>query len=294
MLYAAHDLHDAIMKTSWVARIEDTLRRSAVLSFRQQTGLLFVCVAYFGIMAIGKSKRKPKKGTKKKVADAFAKKEWYDIQAPSNFEVRKIGKTVVNKTTGTKYASEGLKGRVFKVSLADLNRNEEQNFKVVHLIVEDVQGDRCLTNYHGMSFTTDKLKSLVRKWQTLIEAHVDLKTTDGYTVRLFCIGFTKRRPNQVRKTSYAQSSQIRKIRKKMVEIMNREAQNCDLRQLFDKILPESVGTIGAQIERECQGIYPLQNVFIRKVKILKKPKFDPFKLMELHGEKRAEDTGVKA
>jgi hypothetical protein len=59
-------------------------------------------------------------------------------------------------------------------------------------------------------------------------------------------------------------------------------------------LPESVGTIGTQIERECQGIYPLQNVFIRKVKILKKPKFDSFKLMELHGETRTEDTGVKA
>jgi small subunit ribosomal protein S3Ae len=157
------------------------------------------------------------------------------VQAPSNFDVRIIGKTVVNKTAGTKYASEDLKGRVFKVSLADLSNTEELNYKVIHLIVEDVQGDRCLTNYHGLSFTTDKVKSLVRKWQTLIEARVDVKTTDGYTVRLFCIGFTKRRPNQVRKTSYAQSSQIRKIRKKMVEIMNRESQNCDLRQLFDKM-----------------------------------------------------------
>jgi small subunit ribosomal protein S3Ae len=60
-------------------------------------------------------------------------------------------------------------------------------------------------------------------------------------------------------------------------------------------MPETVGTIGTQIERECQGIYPLQNVFIRKVKILKKPKFDAFKLMELHGgATRSEDTGVKA
>lgn len=49
-----------------------------------------------------------------------------------------------------------------------------------------------------MDLTTDKVRSLVRKWQTLIEAHVDVKTTDGYTLRMFCIGFTKKRANQVR------------------------------------------------------------------------------------------------
>lgn len=63
----------------------------------------------------------------------------------------------------------------------------------------------------GMNFTTDKLRSLVRKWQTLIEAHVDVKTTDNYTLRMFCIAFTKRRANQVKRTCYAQSSQIRQV-----------------------------------------------------------------------------------
>lgn len=44
-----------------------------------------------------------------------------------------------------------------------------------------------------MDFTTDKLRSLVRKWQTLIECNVDVKTTDGFTLRMFCISFTKKR-----------------------------------------------------------------------------------------------------
>ena len=56
---------------------------------------------------------------------------------------------------------------------------------------------------------------LGRKWQTLIEAHVDVKTTDGYLLRLFAIGFTKKRPNQVKKTTYAKAAQIREIRKKV-------------------------------------------------------------------------------
>ena len=138
-----------------------------------------------------------------------------------------------------------------------------------------------MTNFHGMDFTSDKLRSLVRKWQTLIEAHVDVKTTDGYLIRLFAIGFTKRRPSQVRKTTYAQSSQIREIRKKMFEIMTREATTCDLKELVQKFVPEA---IGREIEKASRSIYPLQNVYVRKAKILKAPKFDVSKLLELHGE----------
>ena len=61
-------------------------------------------------------------------------------------------------------ASDGLKGRVFEASLADL-QNDEVAFRKFKLIVEDVQGKNCLTNFHGMDMTTDKLRSLVKKWQ---------------------------------------------------------------------------------------------------------------------------------
>jgi small subunit ribosomal protein S3Ae len=92
-----------------------------------------------------------------------------------------------------------------------------------------------LTNFHGMNFTTDKLRSLVRKWQSLIEAHVDIKTTDGYYLRIFAIAFTKRRPNQQKRTCYAQSAQIRQIRAKMVSIIIRESTTVDLKDLVVKL-----------------------------------------------------------
>ncbi|CAO2584073.1 40S ribosomal protein S3a (Fragment) [Lemmus lemmus] len=107
------------------------------------------------------------------------------------FSIRNIGKTLVTRTQGTKIASDGLKGRVFEVSLADL-QNDEVAFRKFKLITEDVQGKNCLTNFHGMDLTLDKMCSMVRKWQTMIEAHVDVKTTDGYLLRLFCVGFTKK------------------------------------------------------------------------------------------------------
>ncbi|KZV75408.1 S-phase-specific ribosomal protein cyc07 [Peniophora sp. CONT] len=242
-------------------------------------------------MAVGKNKRlsKGKKGIKKKVVDPFSRKDWYDIKAPSFFETRTVGKTLVNRSQGLKNANDSLKGRIVEFSLGDLNKDEETSFRKIRLRIDDVQGKNCLTNFHGMSFTSDKLRSLVRKWQTLIEAHVDVKTTDGYILRLFAIAFTKRRPSQVRKTTYAASSQVREIRKKMFEIMTREATSCDLKELVQKFVPEA---IGREIEKATRSIYPLQNVYIHKAKIIKAPKFDASKLMELHGETH-DETGAR-
>lgn len=243
-------------------------------------------------MAVGKNKRLTKggkKGGKKKAGDPFLRKEWYDIKAPSVFSVRSCGKTLITKTQGTKIASEEMKGRVFELNLADLNMDEDQAFRKIKLCVEDVQGRNCLTDFHGMEITRDKACALIRKWHTLIEAHVDVKTTDGYTVRLFVLAFTKRRPDQVKTNCYAQSAQIRKIRAKMVDICIAEASKGQLRDLVKKLVPE---VIGKEIEKQTQGIYPLKDVLVRKVKILKKPKFDITKLMELHDNAGGEDEGA--
>merc|ERR1712223_2338092 len=165
-----------------------------------------------------------KKGAKNKVVDPFTRKDWYDIKAPSLFKVRQVGKTLVNRTAGTRIASDGLKGRVYEVSLADLqNENDaERSFRKFRLICEDVQGKNCLTNFHGMGLTTDKLRSMVKKWQTLVEGNIDVKTSDGYVLRVFCIGFTLKQQDSKKKTCYAQSAQVMNIRKKMTDIIQRE------------------------------------------------------------------------
>ena len=73
----------------------------------------------------------------------FSKKDWCDVKAPAMFNIRNIGKTSVTRTQGTKITSDGLKGRVFEVSLADL-QNDEVAFRKFRLITEDVQGKNCL------------------------------------------------------------------------------------------------------------------------------------------------------
>ncbi|KAF7731716.1 ribosomal 40S subunit protein S1B [Apophysomyces ossiformis] len=252
-------------------------------------------------MAVGKNKRlsKGKKGLKKKVVDPFTRKDWYDIKAPSMFDVRQVGKTLVNRSQGLRNANDSLNGRVVEVSLGELSKQEDRAFRKIQLKVDEIQGKNCLTNFYGMDMTTDKLRSMVKKWQTLIEAFVDVKTTDGYLVRLFAISFTARRHNQIKKTTYAQSAQIRQIRKKMFEIMTEEAVSCDLKELVIKLTgsanKSAQDAIALRIERACHGIYPLQNTYIRKVKILKAPKFDVSALLALHGgaAAAADEVGAK-
>jgi len=252
-------------------------------------------------MAVGKNKRLTrggKKGAKKKAGDPFQRKEWYDLKAPSMFQKRSCGKTIVSKTQGTKVSSDSLKGRVAEINLGDLYTaetgangasDEDQSFKKMRMSIEDVQGRKCLLDFHGMDFTRDKLCHLVRKWQSLIEAHTEVKTTDGYTLRVFVIGFTNRQGNQAKSNCYAQSAQIKRIRQKMVEIINADVSKTSLRENVKKFIASS---IEKDIIKKTSRIFPLKDVYIRKVKVLKKPKFDITKLMELHGGE-GDDAGAE-
>merc|ERR1712176_381471 len=248
-------------------------------------------------MAVGKNKGlKPKKAGKgKRIIDPFKNKHKYEIRAPSYFSERKVGYTIATKTTGNKLASDNLKGRVFQVSLADLKKQEDQGHRLIKLRVEDVQDRRVLTNFYGLQLTTDKLRSLVRKWQTLIEVDIDVKTTDGYVLRVFVIAFTAKRPNAAKKTYYAQAAQIRQIRKKARAIIRKTVSSTDLKGAVDAILNSKIEN---QVEAASRSVYPLKDVFVRKVKMLKSPKFELRRLMEVQGDtkevKRLEDRGIKA
>ena len=217
------------------------------------------------------------------------KKEWYKLVAPSIFSVKDCGRTIITKTQGTKVASDGLKGRVIELSLADLNNNEALSWRKVKLCVEDVQGYNCLLNFHGMGMTRDKLCSLIKKRQSIVEASTDVRTTDGYVVRLFCIAFTMPQSNQIKKTCYAQTAQVRSIRARMIATLSELGSSKDLKGLVKDLIS---APIGEQIERECNGIFPIKDCFIRKVKVLKKPRFDVTALMEWHNDDGTIDTGA--
>merc|ERR1719369_1611133 len=121
---------------------------------------------------------------------------------------------------------------------------------------------------------------MIRKGQTLIEGYIDEKTVDGFVVRMFCLAFTCKAQNQVKHTCYAQTSQIRKVRKIMMHVMQEEIIKNQLQGLVKTLLTR--GTIEETIRKRCSTVFPLKDIHIRKVKVLKRPRLDITKLMEIH------------
>ncbi|EAT42316.1 AAEL006141-PA, partial [Aedes aegypti] len=141
---------------------------------------------------------------------------------------------LVNRTQGTRIASDVLKRHVFEVSLADLQNDTdaERSFRKFNLIAE-VHGRNVLCNFHGMDLITDE-RSIVKKWQTLNECSVDVKTTD------VCIGFTINDSVSQHKTCNAQHSQIKKNRRKMTTIITRNVTSSNMKEVVNMLLPDSI------------------------------------------------------
>ena len=244
-------------------------------------------------MSLGKNKKnfsKGRKGAKRKVGERFTKKEWWNIKAPGMFMKRMFTQSPVNQTVGKKLASESMKGRVFEANLGDLNTDYECNQKI-KLIVEDADGKSkiALTNFYGLECTRDYLCSLIRKWHTLIDLFVDCKTSDGFLMRFFVVAFTAKEYSQKKAICYANRAQVKQMRAIMTKIITRVCKASTLKDLVNKVLGKELTDEMAQ---KCKHIFPLENITIRKVKSIKRPRVDMTQLSQMQAE--SEIAGVKS
>jgi len=225
-----------------------------------------------------------RRGSKKQVKEPMSRKEWYDVIAPTTFKTRAFTKTICNKTTGLKIAADNIRGRVFEANLADLDNGtniRDQPYRKIKLVAQDVQGRNVLTQFHGLSLTTDKLRSMFRKWCTTIEAIIDAKTADGYTLRLFVIAFTNRQANQLSKNCYCADRLERWVRHRMTKLTQKRLAKYDINRTVTELTHD---TLTDTLYKRCNAIVPLRDVKLTKVKLLRAPRFDPQKLADAHGE----------
>ena len=245
-------------------------------------------------MAVGKNKRMSKggkRGAKKKIQEPMLRKEWYDVVAPENFEVRQFAKTICNKTQGLKIAADNLRGRVYEVNHADLTKDaptKDQAFRNVKFEVLEVNGRNLLTQFHSLSLTTDKIRSLLRKWCTLIEAPLEVTTADGYRLRLFAMCFTKKQRGQLSKNCYSKTRLEKWVRLRMQKIATARLSKLNINDAVTMLMND---VLVDEMSKRCNAIVPLRDVKFSKVKVIRTPKFEMAKLYDAHGEIPASKEG---
>jgi len=153
--------------------------------------------------------------------------------------------------------------------LTEIKNTEDFSHKKLIFRSNNYEDKTSLTGFYGLDTSRDKFCSVIRKWQSIIEINSDIRTKDGYFLRIFLVAFSKKRKNQTKKTSYVKASQIRSIRRKMGEIIVREGSGCTMKEFIPKLISEKLVD---EINFFGSKIFPLQNVLIKKVKMLEKPK----------------------
>ncbi len=180
--------------------------------------------------------------------DGWKSKEWFNIEAPVYLNRSIVGNTMAGDPSL-------LLGRNVETTVGELTNDMTKNNTKVILRINNVVGDIATTDLMGHELTTDYVRSIVKRQTSRIDANIEVKTKDGYVIRVKPTCFTIKR---------ARSSQIKAIREVMIEIVKRRAAESD----FETFMQEAIlGRLSAAIYRQAKFIYPLRRVEIRKTQV---------------------------
>jgi len=188
--------------------------------------------------------------------DGWKSKEWFNIEAPAYLNRAIVGNTMAGDPSL-------LLGRNVETTVGELTNDMTKNNTKVILRINNVVGETATTDLVGHELTTDYIRSIVKRQTSRIDANIEVRTRDGYVIRVKPTCFTIKR---------ARSSQIKAIREVMIDIVKRRAMESD----FENFMQEAIlGRLSAAIYRQAKFIYPLRRVEIRKTYVEAMPKAAP-------------------
>ena len=190
-----------------------------------------------------------------RVKDKWSQKKWFTLIAPEYFGLSEVGETPADD-------SNKVLNRTVEITLAELtNDYSNQNpYKKLVFKVYRVSGDNAYTKFHRFEMMREYINSLIRRRTSKVEDVIDVKTSDGYVLRVKPVAFT------VKRCKTSQKDEIRRIMREMV-INNANEKN------FVQFLQECIlGKIPSEIYKNAKKIYPLRRVEIRKIELLSEPK----------------------
>lgn len=186
------------------------------------------------------------------VKDKWKAKKWYTIVAPSVFGEVPLGTTPSDNPLK-------LVGRVIETTLYDLTGD----FTLVHVHlyfqIVKIIGNKCITRFKGHELARDYMRSIVRRRSSKIQGIFNIRTRDGYGLRITAVVLTSYR---------CKTSQKRAIRKIMKEIIEQRASELTLNDLIKAMI---FGKLSSEIFAQAKKIYPLRKVEIYKSKLLTIP-----------------------
>lgn len=184
--------------------------------------------------------------------DKWKSKTWYNVETPEFISRTNIGVTPAE-------VPEQLIGRVVETTVGEIANDFTKHNTKLRLEINDVSGDVANTRFLGHEITTDYLRSIVKRQTSRIDANLDVKTKDGYVIRVKPICFTVKR---------ARTSQIKGIREVMNTIVRERAAELNFEQFIEEAI---MGKLSANIYRNAKSIYPLRRVEIRKTEVKSVP-----------------------
>jgi small subunit ribosomal protein S3Ae len=240
---------------------------------------------------MGASKQQRSKTSKKVKQDSFLRKEWRHVFVPGYFSgKRDIGVTVTNKIARGKVPLDYVQGRIWEVSHADITKEVSHNYRIFKFRTI-AAGDDVYTQFAGMRMTRDKVDSVLRKYRTMVRAYVDVKTNDGFILRLFSMGFIKKIANNHSNHAYAKQHKCREIRDAMIKCMTEATESNTIEQISKDIVEEK---IEASIVEACKSIYQVEGVYVTKIKVIKAPALTEEQIKALHIPKAVADASSQA
>ncbi len=188
----------------------------------------------------------------KKVRDKWRSKEWYSVYTPGYFGEQNVANIPCED-------SKKLIGRVVETTLYDITNDFSHQSTKLYFLVVGITDTRADTILKSHEYSTDYLRSLVRRGSTRMDGIFTASTTDHYLTRVYVVAFSHGR---------IQGSQEHAVRQVMGKIVAEKASTLTYSQLCHEMV---LGKMGSDVYNEAKKVCPLRHVGVRKSKLLSMP-----------------------
>jgi ribosomal protein S3AE len=150
---------------------------------------------------------------------------------------------------------KSLVGRRIVVSLVELSKDFSKFYFKINFQVDKVDGNKAMTKLVGHECMRERVYRMVQRHGRRVDVVQDITTKDGVKIRVKTVFMLIKRVGKAKKDN------SRKIAKDIVEKIVKES-------TFDELVSDIIsGDLQHEIRKECNKVYPIGSIEIRKTEI---------------------------